>query len=154
MTPVASPPTSDPSRRIETAFEHVAQTRMRDLPFVNPRLRVAAVGFRRWQSGWIGVLVTPWGINLLHWPGPDARVAPASPGSLIEIALPGAIVPFMPAQLETLGEFGLCSLFSPAQQFADQETALATADETLRLLFDPARSASAPSRRRMLGLRG
>lgn len=171
MTPVASSPNPNPASRIESAFEQIAQTRMRDLPLSNPRLRVAAVGFRPWQSGWIGVLVTPWGINLLQLPSHDAPFPPANADAVIEVALPGAIIPFMPARLDTLGEFRLCSLFSPAQQFADQETALATARETLRLLFEPEHRAavdtacahpattqartkpSTPARRRLLGLR-
>jgi len=123
--------------RIEDTFRQIAQTRMRDLPFVNPRLSVAAVGFRPWMSSWIGVLVTPWGINLLQLPAPDAPFEPVRADAVIEVALPGAVMPFMPARLDPLGEFRMCSLFSPAQQFADQETALAAAHETLRLLFEP-----------------
>ncbi|WP_246024859.1 [NiFe]-hydrogenase assembly chaperone HybE [Paraburkholderia dinghuensis] len=170
MTPVASSFGAELTHRIESAFGHIAQTRMRDLPLLNPRLSVAAVGFRPWQSGWIGVLVTPWSINLLQFPTPDAPFAPARADAVFEIALPGATMPFMPARLDTLGEFRMCSLFSPAQQFADQETALATAHETLRLLFEPDDSAPAnlrsaspttrsqqdrptASRRRLFGLR-
>jgi [NiFe] hydrogenase assembly HybE family chaperone len=170
MTPAASSFSAGLTRRIESAFEHVGQTRMRDMPLSNPRLSVAAVGFRPWQSSWIGVLVTPWSINLLQFPTPEAPFAPARADAVIEVTLPGATLPFMQAQMDTLGEFRMCSLFSPAQQFADQETAIATAHETLRLLFEPndnagahAGSASpatrsqpeqpAPSRRRLLGLR-
>lgn len=167
MTHAASNSDAVLVERIESAFVQIAQTRMRDLPLLNPRLSVAAVGFRPWMSSWIGVLVTPWGINLLQLPAPDAPFEPARADAVIEVALPGAVMPFMPARLDTLGEFRMCSLFSPAQQFADQDTALAAARETLRLLFEPEASeasesatgsprsqADSPdrSRRRLLGL--
>jgi len=137
MTAAASPFQASLIHRIESTFERIARTRMRDLPLLNPRLCVAAVGFRPWQSSWIGVLVTPWGINLLQLPSPGASFSPARADAVIDIALPGATMPFMPARLDALGDFRMCSLFSPAQQFADQETALAAATETLRLLFEP-----------------
>ncbi|AFT89945.1 [NiFe]-hydrogenase assembly chaperone HybE [Paraburkholderia phenoliruptrix] len=137
MAPTASSFSADLTHRIEGTFEQIAQTRMCDLPFLNSRLRVAAVAFRPWQSSWIGVLVTPWGINLLQLPTSDAPFPPTRADAVTEVALPGGIMPFMPARLDTLGEFRMCSLFSPARQFADQATALVTAWETMRLLFEP-----------------
>lgn len=165
------------AQRIEAAFSTVAQTSMRDMPMNNPRLQVAAVGFRAWQSSWIGALITPWSIDLLQLPMPNAPFPPARADDIIEVALPGAVIPFMPAHMEPLGAYRLCSLFSPAQQFADQATAIATAQETLRLLFEPDKSGKTagksgtmpsspppspspsspdvpnPSRRRLFGLR-
>ncbi|WP_321788451.1 [NiFe]-hydrogenase assembly chaperone HybE [Paraburkholderia sp. J94] len=173
--PTAAPaadPARDPSRRVEAAFTQIAATRMRDLPYLNPRLAVAAVGFREWQASWIGVLVTPWGINLLQLPTDDAPFAAWRAADAIEVTLPGATLAFVPARLDTLGDYRQCSLFSPAQQFADQASALATAHEVLRLLFEPDASTGAttnstknatpdatpapladPRRRRLFGLR-
>jgi [NiFe] hydrogenase assembly HybE family chaperone len=125
------------TQRIEAAFGTIAQTRMHDMPLNNPRLQVAMVGLRMWQSSWIGVLVTPWSINLLQLPMPDAPFPPARADEVIDVALPGAVMPFIPARLEALGAYRMCSLFSPPQQFADQATAVAMAQETLRLLFEP-----------------
>ncbi|WP_321858469.1 [NiFe]-hydrogenase assembly chaperone HybE [Paraburkholderia tropica] len=162
----ATDPAHDPSRRVEAAFAQIAATRMRDLPYLNPRLAVAAVGFRLWQSSWIGVLVTPWGINLLQLPTDDAPFAAWRAADAIDVTLPGAMLAFVPARLDALGEYRQCSLFSPAQQFVDQASALATAHEVLRLLFEPEASADAtaatvatpappadPRRRRLFGLR-
>lgn len=156
----------DPSRRVEAAFAQIAATRMRDLPYLNPRLAVAAVGFRVWQASWIGVLGTPWGINLLQLPTDDAPFAAWRAADAIDVTLPGATLAFVPARLDALGEYRQCSLFSPAQQFADQASALATAHEVLRLLFEPEASTDAtasaiatpappadPRRRRLFGLR-
>jgi [NiFe] hydrogenase assembly HybE family chaperone len=133
----AARPDDDPSPRIQAAFTQIGATRMQGLPYLNPRLSVAAVGFRLWQESWIGALVTPWGINLLQWPTPQAPFPPWRADQVFEVPLPGATLSFMPAQLDALGDYRLCPLFSPAQQFANQEAACATAHEVLRLLFTP-----------------
>ncbi len=154
------PCADDPSRRVETVFTQIAATRMHDLPYLNPALEVAAVGFRRWEQSWIGVLVTPWGINLLQLPTHDAPFAPTRADTPVDLVLPGATLSFTQSWLEGLGDYRLCSLFSPAQQFADQTSAVQTAQAVIELLFAaPARpcppSAGEPdrSRRRLFGLR-
>ncbi len=57
------PDAGDPSARLVAAFE-AAAVRMRGLPIVNPALAVEAVGFAPWEGHWLGVMVTPWFINL------------------------------------------------------------------------------------------
>jgi [NiFe] hydrogenase assembly HybE family chaperone len=118
-------------------FTQIGATRMQGLPYLNPRLAVAAVGFQRWQTCWLGVLVTPWGINLLQLPTPDAPFPPWRADQTFDVPLPGATLSFMPAHIDALGDYRMCPLFSPAQHFADQESALATAREVLRLLLTP-----------------
>ncbi|MDR2239857.1 MAG: [NiFe]-hydrogenase assembly chaperone HybE [Zoogloeaceae bacterium] len=146
--------------QIEAAFRQIAETRMRDLPFLNPRLSVETVGFRPWQQSWIGVLITPWGINLLQLPVAEAPFPPVRADAQIEVALPGGVMPFMPAHEARFGDYRLCSLFSPAQEFADQDTARAAAIAVLALLFEDnaasrqAQNGNKPnlSRRRLFGL--
>jgi [NiFe] hydrogenase assembly HybE family chaperone len=58
----------DPSDALEATYRHVAETRMHGLPFVNPVLAVEAVGFAPWEGRWLGVMVTPWFINLVQAP--------------------------------------------------------------------------------------
>jgi hypothetical protein len=54
---------------LEAVFEAVRRTRMADLPFLNPQLRVEAVGFRDWQGARVGALITPWSIVIVAMPG-------------------------------------------------------------------------------------
>jgi len=146
----------DPSPQLEAIFRRIADERMRDLPFLNDRLVVEAVGFHLWQQSWPGILITPWGINLLQLPTPDAPFPPVRADAQIEVALPGGVVSFMPAHEDQLGDYRLCSLYSPAQQFTDQEAARLTAQHVMALLFpDPSDDAVEPpdrGRRRLLGL--
>ena len=55
---------------LQRAFEQIARTRMADLPLNNPQLDVATVDFRAEDGGdfALGVLVTPWCMNLLRLP--------------------------------------------------------------------------------------
>ena len=131
---------NEATRRIEAAFENIARTRMAGLPFVNPALRVEAVGFSEWQGQLLGVLVTPWSINVVLLPGKGPWPALA-PGAERFVDLPAGRFRFIAGADEALGEYHACSLFSPALQFTDHETARATAAAALAALRDPATAA-------------
>jgi [NiFe] hydrogenase assembly HybE family chaperone len=83
---------------------------------------------------------------------PDS-LPPVPPGGEVVVPLPGDALPFMAGHEAALGDYRLCSLFSPVLQFADQASACNTAEEVLKLLF-PAAQPTAPdlSRRRLFGL--
>jgi [NiFe] hydrogenase assembly HybE family chaperone len=128
---------ADPSARIERVFGEVHATRMRGLPFLNPALRVEAVGFRRWDGRWLGVLVTPWFMNLVLLPDAPAAWRHVRYGDSVSYALPAGVFEFISAREPALGDYQSCSLFSPVFEFADQDGARATARAALAALFDP-----------------
>ncbi|MEI8259125.1 MAG: [NiFe]-hydrogenase assembly chaperone HybE, partial [Deltaproteobacteria bacterium] len=78
----------------ERAFAHIHATRMADLPFLNPALRVAALGFRDWSGLRLGVLVTPWSINLVLLPGPETPLPPVRAGDEKLYAFPAGVFGF------------------------------------------------------------
>lgn len=132
--PVAARP--DPSAAIERAFEQICATRMAGLPFLNPALRVEAVGFHVWDCRWLGVLITPWFMNLMLVPD-DARAwHHVRYGDSVSYALPAGVFEFISAREPLLGDYQSCSLFSPVFEFADQDGARATAVAALAALFD------------------
>lgn len=140
------------------AFERIAQTRMAGLPFVNPRLRVEAVGPRDWEGHRLAVLVTPWSINAVLVPG--AGPWPSLPrGAERFVDLPGGRFRFIAAADEEAGEYHACSLFSPALEFADHDAAREAAAAALAALLgdaafsEPARAARGVSRRDFLRAR-
>lgn len=150
----------DPSSELERVFAHIARTRMADLPLCNGALRVEAIGFRAGPGGhWVGVLVTPWAINLLclprqaeHWPALAA-------GAKHDWDFPSGVYEFTVAEESTMGTYHLCSLFSPALDFASHEQAQLTARAAVAALFaEPVAATGAipavASRRAFLGLRG
>lgn len=127
---------SDIGRRLEVAFESVAP-RMAGLPFVNPALKVEAVGFGAWEGQWLGVLVTPWSMNIVLLPGAGTWPTFAQ-GAERFVDLPAGRFRFIAAHDAELGEYHACSLFSPALEFPDHDTARATAAAALQALLDPA----------------
>lgn len=123
--------------RLESAFERIRTTRMAGLPFLNERLRVEAVGTREHEGEWLTVLVTPWCMNLVLLPG-SGPWKPLAAGGERLVAFPAGRYRFIAGHDESLGEYHACSLFSPAQEFADHDTARAVAAAALEALFDPA----------------
>jgi len=127
---------SDPSARIERVFAEIHATRMQGMPFVNPALRVEAVGFRRWDGRWLGVLITPWFMNLMLVPDADAGWHHVRYGDSVSYLLPAGVFEFISAREPLLGDYQMCSLFSPVFEFADPDGARATAVAALAALFD------------------
>lgn len=142
--------------RVETlrrAFARIAETRMADLPLNNPRLEVATVDFRADDEGHfaLGMLVTPWCMNLLRLPLHDGV-------EVLGVGRSGARdigtrrFDFIGAHEPGLGAFEASSLFSPMLEFANQAAALATAQEALKELrgSPPVRPPAQPARRGFL----
>lgn len=121
---------------LEAVFEDVRRSRMADLPFLNPRLQVEAVGFRDWQGARVGALITPWSIVIVVMPGeaPDA-VRRLPTGQSQERVFPSGCYEFHGHEEPTLGHYQQCSLFSPALDFATQDDARAAAHAALDALF-------------------
>lgn len=142
---------ADVATRLEDAFVRIERTRMQGLPFLNPALRVEAVGFRPWNGQWIGVLVTPWCVNVVLLPGEGEWPSLAAGGERFA-DLPAGRFRFIAGHDEALGEYHACSLFSPALEFTDHESARATAAAALEALFAEPESAprATPSRRDFL----
>jgi [NiFe] hydrogenase assembly HybE family chaperone len=134
---MADAPRDTRAARLEAAFTRIWKTRMEGLPFLNPALRVEAVGFRAWQGEWLGALVTPWSVNLVLLPGDGAWTA-LPPGGERVATLPAGRFPFVAGADDELGEYHACSLFSPALAFVDHDAARATAEAALAALFDAA----------------
>jgi len=118
---------------LEALYSEIEATRMKDVPVLNPALTVAAIGFAPWQDYHLGVLLTPWFMNLMLLPQ-DAEGFSESPpdvGEKWQIQLPAGQVEFIVGHEEVLGYSLSCSLFSPVFEFSDQEAAIETAQAAL-----------------------
>lgn len=134
---------------LEQTFNQILTTRMLGMPLLNPALAVRALGFGRVYRDWLGVLITPWCMNLLMLPTTDSDWRTQSPGNKFEQAFPYGSFEFTVAREAQLGTYAQCSLFSPMFQFADQTAAVTAGLSALQaLLSHPA--PRAVSRRDML----
>ncbi|MDP2903010.1 MAG: [NiFe]-hydrogenase assembly chaperone HybE [Methylovulum sp.] len=122
-------------RVLETAYNEVLEKRMHGMPVLNAELSVQAVGFSRFSEDWLGVLLTPWFMNLLLLPRPDSRWRELPPGTKSEFHFPYGVFEFTLANEAQLGPYARCSLFSPMFQFENQAAALAAAQAALQGLL-------------------
>jgi [NiFe] hydrogenase assembly HybE family chaperone len=124
------------------AFER-ADARMLGLPVYNDLLRVELRGFQPWGSSQIGILITPWCMNLILLPPVEMDQAALafwqglSQGQEIDHALPCGTVRFVVGDDGMGGLYQMCSLFSPMDDFLDQKTAQEVADQTLVAVLIP-----------------
>jgi [NiFe] hydrogenase assembly HybE family chaperone len=128
----------DPSERLETAFRAVHADKMQGLAFVNPAVGVEAIGFAPWKHYWLGVMLTPWSMNLLLAPRESGAWRSLPVGEKRRYTFPAGSFDFISAHAGTIGDYLICSLFSPLLEFADHETARQTALLAREALFDSA----------------
>jgi len=118
--------------RLVAEYRVIAETRMKGLPIVNPRLEVEAVGFRETPAGLVGALVTPWSVNAILFP-----VSGVAPTDGHHRVLPGGSFRFLPQRLDSAGYVELSSLFSPVFQFDSQAAAVAATRAALEPMVTP-----------------
>lgn len=123
-----------PLDRLLEHYRGIATERMRGLALYNHRLMVEAVGFAPWREGTMGVLVTPWTMNLILLPGEGGRPLPA--GGAQTVDLPGGEYRFLVSAGAGPPHLSL-ALFTTVTDFPDQDTARAIALETLARLRAP-----------------
>jgi [NiFe] hydrogenase assembly HybE family chaperone len=131
---------NNPAILLQAIFENIATTRMAGIPILNPALHVEAVGFREWEGHWIGVLVTPWMINLVLMAGEELPLVPLHQGENQTWHFPSGAYEFMGLNEPELGTCHICPLISPVAEFATHEDAVAVAREVAESLFRQTKS--------------
>jgi len=134
---VSAAPRPDPSSRLTAAYRAIAK-RMEGLNFVNPAIEVEAVGFAPWEDHWLGVMVTPWFINLMMLPREPAGWTSLPQGETLRYRFPAGHYDFISGNDEAVGEYHMCSLISPLLEIPDHAAARAVAELARAALLDPA----------------
>jgi [NiFe] hydrogenase assembly HybE family chaperone len=137
-----SDPLPDPSLQLTNAYRAIA-ARMTGLNFFNPAIDVEAVGFAPWQAHWLGVMVTPWFINLMLLPRDPAGWTSLPQGQTLRYRFPAGEYDFIASSNDDFGEYHMCSLFSPVLELPDHATARLVAKLALDALLDPANAPEA-----------
>lgn len=142
---VSEDPGSDAAREAEilarrtaalTAdFTEVWHAKMRDVPMVNKALRVQAVGFRIHEGRPLGVLVSPWFMNLVQLPAEGEDWTGLTPGAREVIGFASGDYEFLHNSREMTGGYKACSLFSPMGDFKTQAQAVEVAEAVMVALF-------------------
>ena len=126
---------ADDVQALIAAYQRVDQERMQDIPFRNAKLSIEAVDFQPWQGGALGVVITPWFMNLVYLAGPNTDWTTHRHGDLVTHVLPSGRYQFIHGDLEGFGVLQSCSLMSPVTDFEDMDAARITAREVMRLML-------------------
>ncbi|WP_316206400.1 MULTISPECIES: [NiFe]-hydrogenase assembly chaperone HybE [unclassified Bradyrhizobium] len=124
-------PLDDPvawGERLAAAYRDIGARSMRELPIYHDALDVEAIGFQRIQDNIVGIIVTPWFLNVVT---PADGLAVDPPGTVLQISFPAGTIPFTVSEIPPLGLIASCSLFSPMFEFADMDAARAAAHAAL-----------------------
>lgn len=132
---VAEVRADDPSTFLAAHFEQVWQTQMHDLPFVNPALQVEAIGFVRYSGDWLGVVVTPWFLNLFLLNGGGSLWGDIPAGQRRYLELPCGALQFIADDDPVIGPYQYCPLIAPVTGIAGMGQARQAALDALRTAF-------------------
>lgn len=131
----------NPAALIARFYAKVWREQMQDLPFVNPALQVEAIGFRLVDGDWVGMVITPWFINLFLLPGGGTLWQDLPSGEQRRVAFPVGELEFIadnnPDPDAPITAFQYCPLIHPVLHLPDQATAREAALAALTALLTP-----------------
>lgn len=116
-------------------FREVWNSKMRDVPLVNKALSVEAVGFVSHEGRPLGVLMSPWFMNLILLPAEGEDWSDLTPGAKELIEFPSGSYEFIHNTREMVGGYKACSLFSPMGDFQTQMQARDVAKAVMAEVF-------------------
>ncbi|MEM6482907.1 MAG: [NiFe]-hydrogenase assembly chaperone HybE, partial [Pseudomonadota bacterium] len=108
------------TERLVADFREIWHAKMRDVPMVNKLLSVEAVGWQMIDGRPLGVLISPWFMNLVQLPGDDEDWSQLKAGEKEIQTFPSGEYEFMHNRREMTGGYKACSLFSPMGEFQSQ----------------------------------
>lgn len=123
--------------RLAALYRVIGARNMSDLPVYNAALDVEAIGFHVCEGHALGIVVTPWFMNIVRAPLDGGRDgdSPAL-GATVRRVLPAGSFDFTVGALDGFGRIESCSLFSPMFDFADPASARAAAEAALAAIRD------------------
>ena len=120
---------------LEADFREIWHSKMRDVPMVNAALRVEAVGFTLYEGRPLGVLISPWFMNLVMLSAEGEDWSGLKAGEKEVIAFPSGEYEFLHNVREQAGGYKACSLFSPMGDFRSHKDASDVARAVMVALF-------------------
>jgi [NiFe] hydrogenase assembly HybE family chaperone len=123
------------TQQLETVFKRIEQEQMQGIPILNGALQVETIGFQIYQGRMIGVLITPWMMNLMLFPGEADDWSELKLGDKQYHRLPANEYRFMVNDIDEVGRCQTHPIYSPMQEFMNQEHAVAAAESFMKTLM-------------------
>jgi len=116
-------------------FTHIGENAMRELPIYNHALQVDAIGFELTEAGWLGVLITPWFINVMLLPK-QKQEAKMPLGEKVTHELVSGEHEFIVGEDDELGRYDFITLASPTLRYKSHQAARDAAQKALGKLLN------------------
>ncbi|NVK18405.1 MAG: [NiFe]-hydrogenase assembly chaperone HybE [Methylocystaceae bacterium] len=133
---VNSANTEDISTKLESCFNHILNENMQGINILNHELEVEAVEFQHWDGRMLGMIITPWFVNLVMLPKNGDNWDQLALGQKEKIAFPSKDLDMMVNDIDGFGYCRTYSLYSPCKDLPNQESARIAAAMFLRDLLD------------------
>ncbi|MCP4009564.1 MAG: [NiFe]-hydrogenase assembly chaperone HybE [Proteobacteria bacterium] len=123
------------SECLEEVFTRIHQQQMQGIPILNPAIRIQALGFQIFQGRVLGVLITPWLMNVVMLAREDEDWSELKLGQKQPHNFPSGVKKFMLNEIDGIGVCQTHSLYSPMREFSSHEHALRIAQQFLDTLM-------------------
>ena len=124
------------SKRV-SPFKQLGDEHILALPIYHRPLQVEAVDFQLWAQGWIGVLITPWFMNVMLLPRDKDQWQSLAMGQKHMQKLPSGEQEFVVGGDAELGSYLFRSLASPMVLFPSKRGARQAPHAALQRLMAP-----------------
>ncbi len=121
---------------LEHTFKNILQNQMQGIPILNPAIKVEAVGFHYHEGRILGVMITPWLMNVVMLPKSDEDWSQMELGNKQPHRFPSKTYKFMVNDIEGIGPCQTHSLYSPMREFASHAQAVRVAEQFLDALME------------------
>ncbi len=116
---------------LEHTFDRIHREDMQGIPILNPAIKVQALGFHECQGRILGVLITPWLMNVVMLPAQNEDLSGMELGHKLPHEFPSKTYKFMINDIDGIGPCQTHSLYSPMREFASHAQAVAVAQAFL-----------------------
>lgn len=118
-------------------FQQIGTERILGLPIYNDKLTVEAVDFQECDGGLIGVLVTPWFMNVMLLPKDTTPYHHQELGEKVKYQLQSGEHEFVIGEDEEVGRYLFRTITSPTHCYKKQMAAVNAGNKALNALLTP-----------------
>lgn len=123
------------SEQIEQTFNKIHIENMQGIPILNPAIEVQALGFQEIDGRVLGIIITPWLMNVVILPKEDEDWSQMQLGDKRPHEFASRTYKFMLNEIDGIGLCQTHSLYSPMREFRCHQQAVAAAQAFLEGLM-------------------
>ncbi len=123
------------SQTLEHTFTGILNEQMQGIPILNSAIKVQTLGFQVYQGRVLGIIITPWLMNVVLLPKADEDWSNMELGHKQPQQFPSRTYKFMVNDIDGIGPCQTHSLYSPMRDFASHEQAVNAAQDFLDKLM-------------------